>query len=184
MRGCSTSRRATIELFREQNDGAYMLLHLDLGLFGNIGQANYGAAKMGIAGLSRIIAMEGARNNVRSNCLAPVAWTRMTAVGAGRRTKPPPRAARSWPRGSAPTSRPASPWPWSPRAATNVSGQIFGARGDDIITLLAAPPDRQPDQGKPAGPRPPCDQRSSSEGTGPEVLPVISNRQMGGPVAG
>ncbi len=48
------------------------------GLLGNIGQANYGAAKMGIAGLSRIIAMEGARNNVRSNCLAPVAWTRMT----------------------------------------------------------------------------------------------------------
>ena len=41
------------------------------GLIGNVGQANYGAAKMGIAGLSRIIALEGARNNVRSNAMAP-----------------------------------------------------------------------------------------------------------------
>ena len=48
------------------------------GIYGNIGQTNYGAAKMGIAGLSRIIAMEGASKNVRANCLAPVAWTRMT----------------------------------------------------------------------------------------------------------
>jgi len=78
MRGSFNVARATIELFREQNDGAYMFFTSTSGLFGNIGQANYGAAKMGIAGLSRIIAMEGARNNVRSNCLAPVAWTRMT----------------------------------------------------------------------------------------------------------
>ncbi|HLZ76936.1 SDR family NAD(P)-dependent oxidoreductase, partial [Phenylobacterium sp.] len=76
MRGSFNVARATIELFREQNDGAYMFFTSTSGLFGNIGQANYGAAKMGIAGLSRIIAMEGARNNVRSNCLAPVAWTR------------------------------------------------------------------------------------------------------------
>ena len=78
MRGSFNVARATIELFREQNDGAYMFFTSTSGLFGNIGQANYGAAKMGIAGLSRIIAMEGARNNVRSNCIAPVAWTRMT----------------------------------------------------------------------------------------------------------
>ena len=73
MRGSFNVARATIDLFREQNDGAYMFFTSTSGLFGNIGQANYGAAKMGIAGLSRIIAMEGARNNVRSNCLAPVA---------------------------------------------------------------------------------------------------------------
>ena len=71
-------RAAMSKLFREQNDGAYMFFTSTSGLLGNIGQANYGAAKMGIAGLSRIIAMEGARNNVRSNCVAPVAWTRMT----------------------------------------------------------------------------------------------------------
>ena len=78
MRGSFNVARATIELFRNQNDGAYMFFTSTSGLLGNIGQANYGAAKMGIAGLSRIIAMEGERNNVRSNCLAPVAWTRMT----------------------------------------------------------------------------------------------------------
>src|SRR5579871_3091763 len=78
LRGSFNVARATIEHFRDQNDGAYVFFTSTSGLFGNIGQTNYGAAKMGIAGLSRIIAMEGARNNVRSNRLAPVAWTRMT----------------------------------------------------------------------------------------------------------
>jgi NAD(P)-dependent dehydrogenase (short-subunit alcohol dehydrogenase family) len=78
MRGTFNVCRATIELFREQQDGAYVLFTSTSGLLGNIGQANYGAAKMGIAGLSRIIAMEGAAKNVRSNVIAPVAWTRMT----------------------------------------------------------------------------------------------------------
>src|SRR4029079_5000865 len=78
LRGSFTVARATIEHFREQNDGAYMFYTSTSGLYGHIGQTNYGAAKMGIAGLSRIIAMEGARNNVRANCIAPVAWTRMT----------------------------------------------------------------------------------------------------------
>ena len=73
MRGSFNVARATIELFREQNDGAYMFFTSTSGLLGNIGQANYGAAKMGIAGLSRIIAMEGAAKNVRCNCIAPVA---------------------------------------------------------------------------------------------------------------
>ncbi|MDB5444574.1 MAG: 3-hydroxyacyl-CoA dehydrogenase, partial [Phenylobacterium sp.] len=59
MRGSFNVCRATIEHFRNQNDGAYMLYTSTSGLFGNVGQANYGAAKMGIAGLSRIIAMEG-----------------------------------------------------------------------------------------------------------------------------
>src|SRR3546814_411324 len=78
MRGSFNVARATIELFRGQNDGAYTFSTSTSGLFGNIGQANYGAAKMGIAGLSRIIAMEGARNHVRATCRAPLAWTRMT----------------------------------------------------------------------------------------------------------
>ena len=45
------------------------------GLFGNIGQTNYGAAKMGIAGLSRVLAMESATKNVRCNVIAPFAWS-------------------------------------------------------------------------------------------------------------
>ena len=132
MRGSFNVARATIELFREQNDGAYMFFTSTSGLFGNIGQANYGAAKMGIAGLSRIIAMEGARNNVRSNCLAPVAWTRMTQsvpikdeAAAERRKVMAEKIRADQPaRFSVAMVAP---------AASNVSGQIFGASGENII---------------------------------------------------
>ncbi len=79
LRGSFNVCRATIEHFRDQQDGAYVLFTSTSGLIGNIGQANYGAAKMGIAGFSRILALEGASRNVRCNCIAPVAWTRMTS---------------------------------------------------------------------------------------------------------
>lgn len=69
--------RATIELFREQQDGAYVLFTSTSGLIGNIGQANYAAAKLGVHGLSHVIAMENASKNVRANVIAPFAWTRM-----------------------------------------------------------------------------------------------------------
>jgi NAD(P)-dependent dehydrogenase (short-subunit alcohol dehydrogenase family) len=77
LRGSFNVTRASIEHFREQEDGAYVLFTSTSGLIGNIGQANYAAAKMGIVGLSRIVAMEGAKKNVRSNVIAPFAWTRM-----------------------------------------------------------------------------------------------------------
>jgi NAD(P)-dependent dehydrogenase (short-subunit alcohol dehydrogenase family) len=132
MRGSFNVCRATIELFRDQNDGAYMLYTSTSGLFGNIGQANYGAAKMGIAGLSRIIAMEGARNNVRSNCIAPVAWTRMTQSVP---IKDEAAAARR--KVMAEKIRPDQPARFSVAlvsdAAKSVSGQIFGVSGENII---------------------------------------------------
>lgn len=77
--GAYNLTRATIEHFRDQGDGAYVHFISTSGLIGNIGQANYAAAKLGVTGLSRIVAMEGAAKNVRSNVLAPFAWTRMTA---------------------------------------------------------------------------------------------------------
>ena len=131
MRGSFNVARATIELFREQNDGAYMFFTSTSGLFGNIGQANYGAAKMGIAGMSRIIAMEGARNNVRSNCLAPVAWTRMTQsvpikdeAAAARRAVMAEKIRADQPaRFSVAMITP---------AAAHVSGQIFGSAGYNL----------------------------------------------------
>ena len=78
LRGHFNVVRATINHFRSQKEGCYVMWTSTSGLIGNVGQANYGAAKMGIAGLSRIIAMEGARNNVRSNAVSPGAATRMT----------------------------------------------------------------------------------------------------------
>jgi NAD(P)-dependent dehydrogenase (short-subunit alcohol dehydrogenase family) len=79
LHGAFNVTRATVEQFREQQDGAYVLFTSTSGLIGNIGQANYAAAKLGVMGLSRIIAMEGASKNVRSNIIAPFAWTRMIA---------------------------------------------------------------------------------------------------------
>jgi NAD(P)-dependent dehydrogenase (short-subunit alcohol dehydrogenase family) len=132
LRGSFNVARATIEHFREQNDGAYVFYTSTSGLFGNVGQTNYGAAKMGIVGLSRIIAMEGARNNVRSNALAPVAWTRMTQSVP---VKDEAAAARR--QMMAQAIRPDQPAKLSVAlisdAAKDVSGQIFGASGDNLI---------------------------------------------------
>ena len=75
--GSFTMSRAVAGHFREQNSGAFVHMTSTSGLIGNYGQANYMAAKLGIVGLSRGIALDMARFNVRSNCIAPFAWSRM-----------------------------------------------------------------------------------------------------------
>jgi NAD(P)-dependent dehydrogenase (short-subunit alcohol dehydrogenase family) len=69
--------RAAAPHFRRQESGAFVHMTSTSGLVGNVGQANYAAAKMGIVGLSKSIALDMARFNVRSNCVAPFAWTRL-----------------------------------------------------------------------------------------------------------
>ncbi|MBP6689338.1 MAG: SDR family oxidoreductase [Hyphomonadaceae bacterium] len=71
--------KAATPYFREQQSGSFIHFTSTSGLIGNIGQANYAAAKLGVMGLSRIVAMEGLAKNVRSNIIAPFAWTRMIA---------------------------------------------------------------------------------------------------------
>ncbi|ALM83443.1 SDR family NAD(P)-dependent oxidoreductase [Bordetella sp. N] len=71
--------RAAAPYFREQESGAFVHMTSTSGLIGNFGQANYSAAKMGIVGLSKSIALDMSRYNVRSNCIAPFAWTAMTS---------------------------------------------------------------------------------------------------------
>lgn len=71
--------RAAASHFREQESGAFIHMTSTSGLIGNFGQSNYSAAKMGIVGLSKSIALDMARFNVRSNCIAPFAWTAMTS---------------------------------------------------------------------------------------------------------
>ena len=77
LNGSFNMSRAVAPLFREQNSGAFVHMTSTSGLVGNFGQANYMAAKLGIMGLSRGIALDMVRFNVRSNCIAPFAFTRM-----------------------------------------------------------------------------------------------------------
>ena len=130
LRGHFNVVRATINHFRTQQDGVYVMWSSSSGLIGNVGQTNYGAAKMGIAAFSRIIAMEGARNNVRSNAVAPGAATRMTdsvprdEEGAKRREAM--REVQSPIRPAQLTVALMSD------AAKSISGQIFGSGGYNL----------------------------------------------------
>ena len=69
--------RAAATHFKAQQSGCYVHMTSTSGLVGNLGQANYSAAKLGIAGLSKSIALDMAKYNVRSNCISPFAWSRM-----------------------------------------------------------------------------------------------------------
>ncbi len=80
LRGAYNVSRAAVEHFRTQNGGSFVHFTSTSGLIGNLGQTNYAAAKMGVVGLSHVLAMEGAMKNVRSNVIAPFAWTRMIAT--------------------------------------------------------------------------------------------------------
>ena len=71
--------RAATPYFREQQSGSFIHFTSTSGLIGNIGQANYSAAKLGLVALSQSIALDMARSGVRSNCIAPFAWSRMTS---------------------------------------------------------------------------------------------------------
>ena len=130
LRGHFNIVRATINHFRSQQDGCYIMWSSSSGLIGNIGQANYGAAKMGIAAFSRIIAMEGARNNVRSNAIAPGAATRMTdSVPRDEETAKRREAMRD-------IQSPVRPAELTVAllsdAAKGISGQIFGSGGYNL----------------------------------------------------
>ena len=124
--------RSAINLFRELEYGRIIMCSSTSGLLGNIGQTNYGAAKMGIVGLSRIVAMESKNKNVTSNVICPSADTRMT------RSVPTPkdpdaakmreeRLARS----PADAIAPLITYLASEQAG-HVTGQIFHQRGGEL----------------------------------------------------
>jgi NAD(P)-dependent dehydrogenase (short-subunit alcohol dehydrogenase family) len=79
LRGAFHTTLAAWKLMRTQGYGRIVNTTSNSGLLGNFGQANYGAAKMGLVGLTRVLGIEGAKFNVKCNAIAPVAYTRMTA---------------------------------------------------------------------------------------------------------
>lgn len=132
LRGAFNVTRATVEHFRNQGEGSYVLFTSTSGLIGNIGQANYAAAKLGVMGLSRIIAMEGAIKSVRSNIIAPFAWTRMIATIPVKDEASAARVDRMKNGMRADQVAQLAIALASPEAKA-VSGQIFSVRGNEIV---------------------------------------------------
>ncbi len=76
--GTMKPTKAVWPIMKEQGYGRIMVTSSSSGLYGNFGQANYGAAKLGVVGFMNTLKLEGQKDNIHINALAPVAWTRMT----------------------------------------------------------------------------------------------------------
>ena len=130
LNGSFNMSRAVAPLFREQGSGAFVHMTSTSGLVGNFGQANYMAAKLGIMGLSRGIALDMARYNVRSNCIAPFAFTRMIeSIPA--QSEQDKRRIEAFQRMTPEKIAPLAVYLGSD-ASAGVSGQIFSVRNNEI----------------------------------------------------
>ena len=78
LRGAFYVTQPAWQIMRDQNYGRIINTSSGAGIFGNFGQTNYGAAKMGLVGFTRVLSVEGGKNNIKANAIAPVALTRMT----------------------------------------------------------------------------------------------------------
>lgn len=123
--------KAAAAHFKEQGSGAFVHFTSTSGLIGNFGQANYAAAKMGVVGLSTSIALDMSRFAVTSNCIAPFAWSRLTATIP---TDTPEQQAR------VDRMKQMTPEKVAPLAvflcsdaAREISGQIFAVRKNEIF---------------------------------------------------
>jgi NAD(P)-dependent dehydrogenase (short-subunit alcohol dehydrogenase family) len=127
-------------IFREQQSGSFVHFTSTSGLIGNFGQANYAAAKLGIVGLSKSIALDMGRFNVRSNCVSPFAWSRLIGTIPTETPEQQARVAKIQQMG---------PEKIAPLvayllgdAAKDVTGQIFAARMNEIFLMGQSRPVR------------------------------------------
>jgi NAD(P)-dependent dehydrogenase (short-subunit alcohol dehydrogenase family) len=130
--------RAAAPHLKSQGSGCYVHMTSTSGLVGNLGQANYAAAKLGIVGLSKSIALDMAKYGVRSNCISPFAWSRM--IGSIP-TETPDQRARVEKLKSMETAKIAPLAVFlSSDQAKDVTGQIFAVRANEIFLMSQSRP--------------------------------------------
>jgi len=131
--------RAAATHFKEQGSGAYVHMTSTSGLIGNFGQANYSAAKLGIVALSKSIALDMQKFGVRSNCIAPFAWSRMTDSIPAETEAEKLRVERM----KRMTTAKIAPLAVALASDANTaSGQIFAVRSNEIFLISQPRPER------------------------------------------
>ena len=140
LKGSFNVSRAAAPYFREQKSGSMVHMTSTSGLIGNFGQANYAAAKLGIAGLSRSIALDMSRFNVRSNCISPFAWSRLIGTipqGTDAERERVKKIQQMTPEKIAPMAV-----YLLSEQASDVTGQIFVVRNNEICLMSQPRPIR------------------------------------------
>ncbi len=140
LKGSFCMSRACAPHFREQKSGCLVHMTSTSGLIGNLGQSNYMAAKMGIVGLSKSIALDMSRYNVRSNCISPFAWSRL--FGDVPDDTPEEKARLEKIREMTPEKIAPLATALFSDAARDVSGQIFAVRNNEIFLMSQSRPIR------------------------------------------
>ena len=138
--------RAAAPHFKEQASGNYIHMTSTSGLIGNFGQANYAAAKMGVAALSKSIALDMQKFNVRSNCISPFAWSRM--IGSIPTDTPEEQARVERIKQMTPAKIAPLAVALASDASVQTNGQIFGVRNNEIFLFSQPRPIRSVHRGE------------------------------------